>query len=996
MQCYTELVPPTAVTHAVALPFLSPDASNLVVAKTSLLQVFNITTLRDGTDRLSLVGEYPLSGTVTSIARIKTIETASGGEAVLLAFKDAKLSLLEWDPENHRTSTTSIHYYEADNVTRQPFGPTLAECENILTVDPSSRCAALKFGSKQLAILPFRQSGDDLVGDEQDQGFEGKEKEAIQQNGDEEHKETPYKASFVLPLTALDPSLGHTVSLAFLHEYREPTFGILAAPMEPSFTLLEERKDALTYTVFTLDLEQKASTNLITIQKLPSTLWKVIPLALPVGGALLVGTNELVHIDQGGKANATAVNEFAKLESDFGMVDQSHLNLKLEYCCIEALDPRTGELLMVLNDGSLATISFQTMGRSISALNVTRISEDRGGDLVGSAPSCLTRVDESRVFVGSEDGPSSLLGWSRPTANLSRKRSHAQMLGKETNDEDEEALEEDDDDLYDAGPETKKRAVSFADLSAPEAAASFTLQDSLPSLGPINDMCLGRRGAASSNKLQLLVGSGRGRSSRLSCMNRDIAPTLARKSAIENAKRAWAVQTSDSAESYHNLLFVYNGQDTRPYDISDSVSGDEAYIPRAAPEFEGDGETLDVQTLAGGQIIVQVRPSELRTYDFNLALNQIIPMVDDETDQEFNIVHVSFCDPFVLVIRDDSSVQVLQVQGKEIEPLEPEGPITESTWLGGCIYSGSLSKDAPALFMLGAESGMHVFSLPDLQPIYAAPTLRQLPPLLTTDAPQRRAGPKEALAELLVADLGFEGVTQPYLVLRSSIDDIILYEPYVFSQSSASDKWYDGLRFRKVPFHYIPKYNESIAADESTRPLPLQPIHVGGYKAVMIPGAPPCLLLKEPSSLPGALEVRPDKASKHVAVLSSLHRAGCDHGYLSIEAEGTLVEAQLPENTWYGTGWSVQQVALGEGTQEARHLAYHETRGMYAVATCRHVDFYFAEEDGRHPEQDRKFNLCFDYRCLDPSLTDEPQTSRSDPKCRSTRFTWSLRKHIGS
>ena len=42
MQCYTELLPPSTVTHAVTLPFLSPNEENLVVAKTSLIQVFRL------------------------------------------------------------------------------------------------------------------------------------------------------------------------------------------------------------------------------------------------------------------------------------------------------------------------------------------------------------------------------------------------------------------------------------------------------------------------------------------------------------------------------------------------------------------------------------------------------------------------------------------------------------------------------------------------------------------------------------------------------------------------------------------------------------------------------------------------------------------------------------------------------------------------------------------------------------------------------------------
>src|SRR2546430_12313496 len=131
MQCYTELTPPTAVTHAISLPFTSATANNLVVARTSLLQIFSIKTafaevdtsgngkssIRDKTqltDRrvldnnsldesflatdvvlqrserlhttsLVLVAEFQLSGTVTSLARLKTLNSKTGAECLLIA-----------------------------------------------------------------------------------------------------------------------------------------------------------------------------------------------------------------------------------------------------------------------------------------------------------------------------------------------------------------------------------------------------------------------------------------------------------------------------------------------------------------------------------------------------------------------------------------------------------------------------------------------------------------------------------------------------------------------------------------------------------------------------------------------------------------------------------------------------------------------------------------------------------------------------------------------
>jgi cleavage and polyadenylation specificity factor subunit 1 len=982
MECFAELLPPTAVTHAIALPFLSSNASNIVVAKTSLLQIFDVRPLHTNDDafeqqqtaRLVLVGEYPLSGTVTALSRVKILDTKTGGEAILLSFAHAKLSLLEWDPDNHRTSTISIHYYEGENIVEQPFGPGLRECDTILTADPSSRCAALKFGTRFLAIIPFRQAGDELIGEEDD-GADGNTitKSSALQNGGGggDIAETPYKSSFVLPMTTLDPSLSHIVHLAFLHEYREPTFGILAASTLPSTALIAERRDVLTFTVFTLDLEQRASTNLITVSKLPSSLWKVMPLPAPIGGALLIGDNEFIHIDQSGKANATAVNEFAKLESDFGMADQSHLNMKLEGCVVEVIDHASGGLLIVLRDGSLATLSFKVLRRSISELVVTRVASEMTKALSHASPSCLAVLRDGAIFIGSDYGPSCLVASSATATSSSRKRSLAQMnekaeeVASQDGSEEDEDVDEDDDDLYSVAPAAKKRALSSHVSSNRQEIATFTFEkaDELPSLAPVNQVCLGRAKRAQGNKLELLAGTGRGQSSRLAVMNRDIIPDLMVSTSVGNASEAWAVcgkpekavdreeEPSPDHAQFDNLLFVNDNYTTRIFDINNSDDAESQLTERVASEFENEGETIEVSTLRHATRILQCRKNDIRIYETDLTLSQIIPMEDEESGTELNIVHTSTCEPYLLVILDDGSMQVHQVQGKEIEPLTCHGATEEKIWLSGSIYGGHLTHGDPVLFLLGSNGSLHVYSLPDLELIGTIPSLSHLPPVFSVESSQRRMGAKETLTELLMADLGSDGICQPYLVLRTAMDDIVLYEPFNDRKLPPSSPWHSGLRFRKVPMAYIPKYADSAEAEEEMKPLALRQVKVGQYHAVCIPGSLPSLILRSASSSPKVLEIRSTDEPGISRRISALNCAHCEQGFLTTDVGGKLQQFQLPKGAWFSSGWSVQQMDLGG---EVRHLAYHAAREAYVVATCRDVDFYFSEDDNRHPEQDGK------------------------------------------
>lgn len=988
MQCYTELIPPSAVTHAVSLPFLNAESKSLVVAKTSLLQIFDLKTVVNDEDKdngspalpakskLVLVGEYPLSGTVTSLASIKALNTKSGGDALLIAFKDAKLSLVEWDPDNYKISTISIHYYEGDNVISEPFGPSLSECESILTVDPSSRCAALKFGARHLAILPFRQLGDELMEGGED-GYDldvapesatlKRTQSGLNEVVEAEAKQTPYKASFVLPLTALDPALTHPVDLTFLHEYREPTFGILSATVQPSLALLDARKDILNYTVFSLDLEQRASTNLISTQKLPSDLWKVVPLPLPVGGALLVGNNEFVHVDQSGKTNAVAVNEFAKMASNFGMADQSSLNMKLEGCEIEYLDLKSGDLLIVLSDGSLSILTFKLLGRNVGGIHVTKVAADQGGTVLESAPSCIASFNGKMLFVGSEDGDSALLAWTRPTATLSRKRSHAQMLGQETPvEEDENSEDLDDDDLYATTPEPTKRATSFSGSTADAASGyHFELHDTLPSLGPINNICFGRSASPSKDKLEMLAGIGRGRGSRLTVISKEIVPNVLSSDTFTNARNAWSLSVGGQdahhrfygeRHGYDNMLFCYDGDSTTVYDIvratggglSDENLNPSKYVERSGTEFEHEGETLCVSTLAKGSRVVQCRRNEIRTYDAkDLSLSQIIPMMDEETDAELRIVHTSFCDPYLLVLRDDSSVQVLRIdESGDIEPLENEGAVKDRKWLSGCLYAGEIFNGETVLFLLGEDGGMSSFSLPNFEPLLSGLQLSHLPAVLSLDLPQRRIGTKETLAEILFADFGFSDAKKPHLILRSSLDDLTLYEPW----TPDGEHWRTKLRFRKVPLTHVPKFDETANENDNGRPPPLRPMDVGRYAAVQVPGPQPCLIIKEATTLPKVIGIR----ASGVKALIPLHHEGCAHGF-GILDDSILEECQLPNTCDFSSGWCVQKLTIGNPSQEVRHIAFHEDRAMYVIATCKDVDFHIPEADGRHQEQDGMF-----------------------------------------
>ncbi|CAA9957479.1 SFT1 Pre cleavage and polyadenylation specificity factor [Pyrenophora teres f. maculata] len=1001
MQCYTEIAPPTAVSHAIHLPFLHSRSNNLVVAKNSLLQIFELksTTTEvtpgsgensenaaanldteaadvplqrtENTAKLVLVAEFPLAGTVISLARVKALNTKSKGEALLVAFRDAKLSLVEWDPETYNLHTISIHYYENPDLPGiAPWSADLKDTYNFLTADPSSRCAALKFGTHNLAILPFRQR--DLVEDDYDSDAEvPKETKADQANDTSGEHKTPYSSSFVLPLTNLDPTLTHPVHLAFLHEYREPTFGIVAASRATAPSLLAQRKDILTYSVFTLDLEQKASTTLLSVSGLPYDITKVVPLPSPIGGALLVGRNEIMHVDQGGKTNGVAVNEFAKACTSFSLSDQSDLALHLEGCSIELLSQETGDVLILLNNGRLLILTFTLDGRTVSGMTIQTVAADHGGHLVKSAASCTSNLGRGRLFIGSEDGESVMLGWTGLTNQLRRKLSNADLDGEDNSDEEE--IDDMEDDLYnDTAPTMHKITAAVSEPTAP-GTYTFRIHDVLPSIAPIKDAVLHPGKVTESlNRGEIMLSTGRGAAGAITALDRELHPISVATKELPLAHGVWAVHARKQAPGDVTAAF---GEDTEANMATDvdydqylvmskngedgtvvyEVNGDQLTETDKGDFEREEGTTLLVGVLAAGTKVVQVMRTEVRIYDSELNLVHIQSMEEEEeggSTKELNIINASFADPYLLILREDSSVKIFKANSDdELEEVEASG-LSGAQWLSASLFKSSSFTEIFA-FLLTPEGGLRVFIMSDMQkPCYVAEALSFLPPMLTMDYVPKRSAAKATITEILAADLGDATAKSPHLIIRTSSDNLVIYKAFHAPSRSASDQWTKNLRWVKLSQQHVPRYIEDSGSEDSGFDSTLVALDdICGYSTVFQRGTTPAFILKEASSAPRVIGL----SGKPVKSLTSFHTSSCQRGFAYLDSTDTLRICQLPPQTHYGhLGWATRRMPMDS---EVHTLTYHPS-GLYIVGTGQAEDYQLDPTETYHydlPKEDLTF-----------------------------------------
>ncbi|KAM3469253.1 hypothetical protein MY8738_010146 [Beauveria namnaoensis] len=1046
MQVYTELVAPSAVTHSLSLPLTSASANNLVVAKGSLLQIFETRTLAAELDpqyqpappttknesdfdmrggggggldsgfelvggetlllrdraqntKLVLVAEIPVAGTVIGLARLKLQNTESGGEALLLAYRGAKMCLTEWNPQKAALDTVSIHYYEKDELQGAPWELPFGEYVNYLEADPASRCAAFKFGSRNLAILPFRQSEEDLEMEDWDEALDGPKpakEAALATNGDDHETESQHSPSFVLRLPLLDPTLLHPVHLAFLHQYREPTFGILSSAQSTSIAL--GFRDHMTYKVFTLDLKQRASTTILSVTGLPQDLKRVIPLPTPVGGALLVGENELIHIDQSGKANGVAVNPMARQMTSFSLGDQSELNYRLEGCAIEPISMESGELLLILNDASLAIISFKIDGRTVSGISLAAVSQENGGKLLKSRVSCISRIGKASMFIGSESGDSVVLGWSRKQSQEKRKKSRAldTDLALDVEDIDLDDDFDEDDDLY--GTESAAAKPSQAGAGAMKGGEPvFRLQDALLCLAPIHDVAPGKAVFPSdseeaflrdgvTSELQLACAVGRGKAGAIAILNREIQPKVIGRFEFPEARGFWAMCVKkpvpkalgssavisseyDSTEQYDRFMIVAK-VDLDGYETSDVYAlTDAGFESLKDTEFEpAAGFTVMAGTMGKQMRIVQVLKSEVRCYDGDLGLSQILPMLDEDTGAEPRVVSASIADPYLMIIRDDNSVFIAKIgSNDELEEVEKDkGRLVSTKWQTGCLYTdydGTFQAKQPddnasprtMMFLMSTAGALHMYDLDNLSdPVYVAEGLTSTPPFLSANFTGRKAAAKETLTEILVADLGDVVSKSPFLILRHDTDDLTLYEPVRYQEpNSSSPPLSDTLFFKKSANSTIAKSASASDKEEDEtqqrRFVPLQPCgNVGGYSTVFLSGDSPSFVLKSAKSIPRIVGLQ----GQGVQGMSTFHTAGCDRGFIYADTKGIARVCQLPTDTNYAElGISVKKIPLD---CDVNRVSFHSHTATYIAACSTREPFELPKDDDYHKEWARE------------------------------------------
>uniref|UniRef100_A0A673HFY3 Cleavage and polyadenylation specificity factor subunit 1-like n=1 Tax=Sinocyclocheilus rhinocerous TaxID=307959 RepID=A0A673HFY3_9TELE len=351
---YRQAHPPTAVEFAVYCNFISSQEKNLVVAATSQLYVYRIiydVEVRWGgfssrKEKLEQVFVFEWM----SMASVQLAGT--NRDALLLSFKDAKLSVVEYDPGTHDLKTLSLHYFEEPEL-REGFVQNLHI--PMVRVDPENRCVVMLVYGTCLVVLPFRK---DTLTDEQE-GIVGEGYEQI------------FSAFFAVNRVILSIYL--------------------------SIYLLLCSIISLSLSIYLSICLSRASLEAACM---------IMLCVLCSGGVVVFAVNSLLYLNQSVPPFGVSLNSQTSGTTAFPLRQQEEVKITLD--CSQASFITSDKMVISLKGGEIYVLTLITDGmRSVRAFHF-----DKAAASVLS--TCMTTMEAGYLFLGSRLGNSLLLSFLLP------------------------------------------------------------------------------------------------------------------------------------------------------------------------------------------------------------------------------------------------------------------------------------------------------------------------------------------------------------------------------------------------------------------------------------------------------------------------------------------------------------------------------------------------------------------------------------------------------
>ncbi|XP_063777126.1 cleavage and polyadenylation specificity factor subunit 1 isoform X2 [Pseudophryne corroboree] len=700
---YRQAHPPTGLEFSMFCNFFSNSEKNLVVAGTSQLYVYRLnhdaessfkgdrsSDGRGHKDKLELMASFSFFGNVMSMASVQL--AGAKRDALLLSFKEAKLSVVEYDPGTHDLKTLSLHYFEEPEL-RDGF------VQNVhipkVRVDPNGRCAVMLIYGTRLVVLPFRR---DSLAEEHDGPLA-------------EGQKSSFLPSYIIDVRELDEKLLNIIDMQFLHGYYEPTLLMLYEPNQTWPGRVAVRQDTCSIVAISLNILQKVHPVIWSLSSLPYDCIQALAVPKPIGGVVIFAVNSLLYLNQSVPPYGVSLNSLTNGTTSFPLKPQDGLRISLD--CCQATFVSYDKMVISLKGGEIYVLTLITDGmRSVRSFHFDKAA-------ASVLTTSMTLMESGYLFLGSRLGNSLLLRYTEKV-------------------QDSPSGSSKDSDKLDEPPSKKKRVDSSLARPGSKGAMldeideievygsemqsgtqlstySFEVCDSILNIGPCAMASMGEPAFLSEEfqnslepDLEIVLSSGYGKNGALSVLQKSIRPQVVTTFELPGCHDMWTVISAhkkdesteggagavdldeEEAKSRHGFLILSREDSTMILQTGQEI------MELDNSGFSTQGPTVYAGNIGDNKYIVQVSPLGIRLLEGVTQLH-FIPV-----DLGSPIVHCAVADPYVVILSAEGQVSMFQLKGdtygSKSHRLAPQKPNLhyQSKVIALCVYrdvSGMFTKE---------------------------------------------------------------------------------------------------------------------------------------------------------------------------------------------------------------------------------------------------------------------------------------------------------------
>ncbi|XP_077245724.1 cleavage and polyadenylation specificity factor 160 [Tasmannia lanceolata] len=943
---------------------------------------------------LELVCHYRLHGNVETMA-VLSIGGDDGcrrRDAIVLAFQDAKISVLEYDDSIHGLRLSSMHCFEGPEWHYLKRGRESFARGPLVKVDPQGRCGGVLVYGLQMITLKAAQAGYGLGGDDEAGGSGGTVSVRIE-------------SSYVINLRDLD--MKHVKDFTFVHGYIEPVLVILHEGELTWSGRTSLKQHTCVISALSISTTLKQHPLIWSAANLPHDAYKLLAVPSPIGGVLVICANT-IHYHSQSVSCMLGLNNFSLPIESSQEIPRSNFSVELDAANttwlshdVAMFSTKTGELLLL-------TLVYD--GRVVQRLE---LSKSKASVLT----SGITTVGNSFFFLGSRLGDSLLVQYSCGIAT-SMSSGYVKDEGADIEGDVPSAKRlrrASSDALQDASGEELSLYTSAPNNSdSAQKTFSFAVRDSLINIGPLKDFSYGLRinadpnavGIAKQSNYELVCCSGHGKNGALCVLQQSVRPELITEVELAGCKGIWTVyhkstrgHSADSSKTvsqddeYHAYLIISLETRTMVLETADLLGEVTESV-----DYYVQGSTIAAGNLFGRRRVVQVYARGARILDGSYMTQDLSltpPSSESSSSTESStVLSVSIADPYVLLRMTDGSIQLLigdpstctvsvnvpTVFDGSKDPISTctlyhdKGPdpwlrkTSTDAWLSTGIaegidgYDGSQHDQGDIYCVVCYESGtLEIFEVPSFKCVfsvdkfmsgkthlmdssYRAPSKDPLKLKKTKSEEMTSQVNKEPAENMKVVELAMQRwsgqYSRPFLFGILTDGTMLCYHAYVYEGQESTLKIEESVSAhssaelstistsRLRNLRFVRIPLESFTREESSTVIPRQRIAM--FKNV---GGYQGLFLS--GSRPAwfmvcreRLRVHPQLCDGLVVAFTVLHNVNCNHGLIYVTSQGFLKICQLPSLSSYDNYWPVQKIPL-RGTPH--QVTYFAEKNLYPL-----------------------------------------------------------------